>query len=224
QGVVSLRQLIMAPRHALIRDIMEKQVVAVKASDDREVVAKELARYDLIAIPVLDDSGRMVGIVTHDDVIDVVVEEATEDAYRMGAVAPMEEHYLEANFVTLWRKRAFWLACLFVAELATFNALAYFENEIQRMVVLSLFIPLCISTGGNSGSQAATLITRAMALGQVQLRDWYRVFRHEMFMGLALGGTLGVIGFGRALMTSSDVRGEVPLLELALVIAQTVAF
>src|SRR5581483_10359176 len=152
QGVVSLRQLIMAPRHALIRDIMEKQVVAVKASDDREVVAKELARYDLIAIPVLDDSGRMVGIVTHDDALDVVVEEATEDAYRMGAVAPMEENYLEISYLELWKKRAMWLSVLFFAELLTFTALSAFEDAIVEVVVLSLFVPLCISTGGNSGS------------------------------------------------------------------------
>ena len=132
-----------------------------------------MARYDLLAMPVVDSDGRLVGIVTHDDVIDVVVSEATEDVHRMGAVGPMAENYLEASFVQLWRNRAFWLSCLFVAELFTFTALAYFEDAIAEVVVLSLFVPLCISTGGNSGSQAATLITRAMALGQVGVRDWY---------------------------------------------------
>ena len=164
----------------------------------------------------------MVGIVTHDDVIDVVVEEATEDAYRMGAVGPMAENYLEANFVTVWRKRAFWLSCLFLAELFTFSALAHFEDAIAEVVVLSLFVPLCISTGGNSGSQAATLITRAMALGQVTNRDWFRVLRHELVMGLALGLTLGAIGFVRAYFTPDSVRGGVDRFGLAQVICLAV--
>jgi len=163
----------------------------------------------LIAIPVVDEQNRMVGIVTHDDVIDVVVEKATEDVHRMGAVGPMAENYLEANFVTVWRKRAFWLACLFGAELFTFTALSYFDEAINRVVVLALFVPLCISTGGNSGSQAATLITRALALGQVRLSDWVRVLRHELTMGLVLGLTLGIIGFVRGSITPEDVRGNI---------------
>ncbi len=207
-GVLSLRDLILAPRHSQIRDIMEKQIVTVRATEDREQVAQQLARYDLLAIPVVDDQNRMVGIVTHDDVIDVVVQEATEDAHRMGAVGPLAENYLEASFVTIWRKRAVWLACLFGAELFTFTAMAYFEDRIEKVAVLALFVPLCLSTGGNSGSQAATLITRAMALGQVKLRDWLRVLGHELGMGLALGITLGLIGFIRAAVTPADVRGE----------------
>jgi magnesium transporter len=162
----------------------------------------------LLAIPVVDDQGRMVGIVTHDDIIDVVVQEATEDVHRMGAVAPMAENYLTANFVTVWRKRSIWLACLFIAELFTFTALSYFDEAINAVVVLALFVPLCISTGGNSGSQAATLITRAMALGQVTLHDWTRVLRHEVMMGFVLGLTLGLIGFLRGALTPEDVRGN----------------
>jgi magnesium transporter len=208
-GVLSLRNLILAPRHALIRDLMEDQVVAVRATDSPDKVAKSMAQYDLIAIPVVDEQGRMVGIITHDDIIDVVVQEATEDVHRMGAVAPMAENYLTANFVTVWRKRAFWLSCLFIAELFTFTALSYFDEAINRVVVLALFVPLCISTGGNSGSQAATLITRAMALGQVTLTDWLRVLRHELAMGLVLGLTLGVIGFVRGTLTPEDVRGNI---------------
>ncbi len=207
-GVASLRDLILAPRHVLIKDIMEDQVVSVHASDDRDVVAKEMAQYDLIAIPVLDEQNRMVGIITHDDVIDVVVQEATEDAHRMGGVGPMAENYLTANFITVWRKRAFWLSCLFVAELFTFTALAHFDEAINSVVVLALFVPLCISTGGNSGSQAATLITRAMALGQVTLSDWFKVLQHELSMGLVLGLTLGGIGFIRGSFTPEDVRGN----------------
>jgi magnesium transporter len=222
-GVLSLRELILAGRHALIRDLMETQFVSVRVGDDREIVATELARYDLIAIPVVDDNNRMVGIVTHDDIIDVVVEEATEDAYRMGAVGLLAENYLDMSFVTVWRKRAFWLACLFVAEFFTFTAMAHYEEQISKLVVLSLFIPLCLSTGGNSGSQAATLITRAMALGQVQLRDWFNVIRHELLMGLALGATLGAIGFLRAFATPDAVRGaSVDRLGLAYVICLAV--
>lgn len=194
-GVVSLRDLIMAPPQSLIRDVMEDQVVSVKTGDDREIVAKEIAHYDLLAIPVVDEHGRMVGIITHDDVIDVVVQEATEDVHRMGAVSPLEENYLEANFVTIWRNRAFWLACLFIGGMFTIFALARFQEALAELLILSLFIPLCISTGGNSGSQAATLITRALALGQLSGSDWFRVFRHELVMGIALGLTLGALGF-----------------------------
>jgi len=208
-GVVSLRELILAPRNALMRDIMEAQTVAVKVTDDPEHVAQELARYDLLAIPVVDEQGRMVGIVTHDDVIDVVVKEATEDVYRIGGVGPLAENYLEANFITVWRKRAAWLAILFVAELFTFTALSYFDEAINAVVVLALFVPLCISTGGNSGSQAATLITRALALGQVTPAHWVKVIRHELLMGIVLGLTLGTIGYVRGAITPEDIRGNI---------------
>ena len=203
-GVVSLRDLILAARNTRIRDIMEETVVTVKATDDRELVAQVMARYDLIAIPVLDSEGRMVGIVTHDDVMDVVVKEATEDAYRMGAVGALEENYLEANFVTIWRKRAVWLAALFVAEMFTFNAMAFFDDAMKTVTVLALFVPLCLSTGGNSGSQAATLIIRAMALGHVTLKNWLHVIRHELMMGAVLGLTLGAIGLLRTWFLTPD--------------------
>ncbi len=207
-GVVSLRELILASRRAVLADLMDTNPVTVRVTDDREKVAQEITRYDLLAIPVIDAEDRLVGIVTYDDVIDVVVSEATEDVHRMGAVGPLTENYLEARFAVIWRKRAVWLACLFLAELFTFTALSYFEDAIAAVVVLSLFVPLCISTGGNSGSQAATLITRAMALGQVDNRDWKRVFRHEVAMGLVLGLTLGGIGFVRASLTPASVRSS----------------
>ncbi len=206
-GVVSLRDLILAPRNALVRDLMEEEMQTLRATDDRERAAQELARYDFLAMPVVDDEGRLVGIVTHDDVIDVVVQEATEDVHLMGGVGPLAEDYLEAPFVTIWRKRASWLALLFGAELFTFTALSHFEDEIGKLVVLSLFVPLCISTGGNSGSQAATLITRALALGQLTAASWARVLRHELLMGLVLGLTLGLIGFFRGALTPADIRG-----------------
>src|SRR5215831_6108849 len=149
-GVVSLRDLIMAPRQAVLRDIMEKDIVRVKATDDGEFVAKEIARFDLIAMPVVDGDGRLVGIVTYDDVIDVVVQEATEDVHRMGAVAPLAENYLQAHFFTVWRKRIVWLAALFIAEMFTFNAMAHFDDAMKAVTVLALFVPLCLSVGGDS--------------------------------------------------------------------------
>ena len=209
-GVVSLRELILAPRRAPVREIMDTNPVTVRVTDDREKVAQELSEYDLLAVPVLDADNRLVGIVTYDDAIDVVVSEATEDVHRLGAVAPLADNYLEASFALIWRKRAVWLSCLFLAELFTFTALSYFEDAIAAVVVLSLFVPLCISTGGNSGSQAATLITRALALGQVTNRDWRRVLRHEVAMGVVLGLTLGAIGFVRASFTPASVRSSAP--------------
>ncbi len=229
-GMVSLRNLILATRQARIGDIMQKDIVTVKLNDDRELVAQQMARYDFLAMPVVDDEGRLVGIVTHDDAIDVVVQEATEDVQRMGGVTPLTENYLEGSFVQVWRKRAMWLAALFVAEMFTFNAMAYFDEAMKSVTVLALFIPLCLSTGGNSGSQAATLITRAMALGQVTVHDWLRVLRHELLMGLALGVTLGLIGFVRAgLLTPEHVlvnpagAPQTSLWKLMLVISQSVA-
>jgi magnesium transporter len=206
-GVISLRDLILAPRHAVIRDLMKEEIVGLKFDDDPELAAELLARYDLIAIPVLDPDGGMLGIVTHDDVIDVIQQEATEDIQKQAAISPLGESYMAASFYRIWRSRAFWLSMLFVAELATFTVMSFFEDAISAVVVLSLFVPLCISTGGNSGSQAATLITRALALGEVRLTDWKRVLRRELFMGLALGLTLGVIAFFRGAATGSETRG-----------------
>jgi magnesium transporter len=222
-GSVSLRNLILAKPAALVGDMMEREVISVPIDADQDFVARELAKYDFLAIPVVDHEGRLVGIVTHDDVIDVVVEEATEEAQRMASVVPLGEDYLSLPIVTVWRKRSAWLACLFVAELFTFTALAHFEDELGKIIALSLFVPLCISTGGNSGSQAATLITRAMALGQIGPHDWLRVIRHELVMGVVLGLTLGAIGFFRAAATPAAVLAGADRWMLALVIAQAVA-
>jgi len=206
-GIISLRDLILAPRHKLLSELMEEELVSLKYSDDRQAAAELLARYDFIAVPVLDDNGGMLGIVTHDDALDVVQEEATEDLQRQGGVTPLREGYLEASFFKIYRSRAFWLSLLFVAELGTFTVLKQFEELIAQVVVLSLFIPLAISTGGNSGSQASTLVTRALALGEVTRTDYLRLIRREILMGLALGLTLGLIGFFRGAFTSNDTRG-----------------
>jgi magnesium transporter len=222
-GFVSLHDLILARPMATIDSIMQREVISVPVDADQEDVARTMARYDFLAIPVVDADNRLVGIVTHDDVMDVVVQEATEDVHRMGGVGVMVEHYLEAPFFTLWRKRSVWLACLFGAELLTFTALSYFENAIATITVLSLFLPLCIATGGNSGSQAATLITRAMSLRQVRPADWLRVLRHELLMGLALGLTLGLIGYARAALTPESILSGADRWMLAMVISQSVA-
>jgi magnesium transporter len=223
-GFVSLRDLILAKPAAMIRDIMQEEVVTVRADQDQEDVARELAKYDFIAVPVVDNENRIIGIITHDDVLDVLVEEATEDAFHMAGVGTMEENYLEVPFTTVWRKRSLWLSCLFVAELFTFTALAEYQDAIDSITVLALFVPLCISTGGNSGSQAATLITRAMALGQITPRQWWRVLRHEILMGVALGVTLGIIGFVRAAMTPHSVLDDkADRWMLAVVIGESVA-
>lgn len=222
-GFVSLRDLVLARPTALVRDVMQEEVISVRVEQDQEEVARQMAKYDFLAIPVVDAENRLVGIVTYDDVLDVVTEEATEDVQKFGGITPIEDNYLETPFVTVWRKRAWWLSALFIAELFTFTALATYERAIDAVLALSLFIPLCISTGGNSGSQAATLITRALALGQIRLSEWWRVLRHELFMGVALGTTLGLIGFARAYLTPQSVLGEADRLLLALVIGQAVA-
>jgi magnesium transporter len=224
RGVVSAKDLVrsMSKPNTLVDDLAERAIVSVEAQEDQGAVAEKVAQYDLHAIPVVDHEHHLLGIITHDDVIDVMREEATEDAYRLGAVEPMEENYLEVSFATIWRKRSVWLSCLFVAEIFTFNAMESFNDEIQKVSVLAMLVPLCISTGGNSGSQAATLITRAMAMGHVKLHDWLKVLRHELGMGLALGATLGAIAFGRAFLTKSYVLGGVDVWQLAQVMALSV--
>lgn len=224
RGVCSLRDLILSPRQTLLRDLMNREAVSLLATDDREHVAQELQRYDLLALPVLDEQKRLVGIVTHDDVMDVVVEEATEDVHRMGAVGPMAENYLDAGFLTVWRKRVGWLSLLFVAGSFTILALRGFQESLERVPVLALFVALCIGTGGNSGSQAATLITRALALGQLTGQQWVRVLLHELRMGLALGLSLGLMGFVICSLLAQWILDdpEIAWWRLGLVVSQAV--
>ncbi len=196
-GIVSLRDLILAPRHAKISDLMETEFVALKLDDDRKTAAETLARYDFIAMPVVDPDGGMLGIVTHDDVIDVLQQEATEDLQKQAGVGPIEGAYLEARFVSVWWNRVKWLSAVFVAQMFTINAMAFFQVKIETITVLAIFVPLCLSVGGNTGSQAATLVIRAMALGEVRVADWFRVFRRELLMGTALALSLGALALFR---------------------------
>jgi magnesium transporter len=197
QGVVSFRELISAERSRKVREIMHTDYVFVQEDADQEVVAQLLAKRRLLAVPVLDQDGHMLGVVTSADVAEIVQEEAGEDIVKIGGMEALEGPYLEVTFGQMVRKRAGWLAILFVGEMLTATAMGFFSNEIERAVVLALFIPLIISSGGNSGSQATTLVIRAMALGELRLRDWWRVIRRELAAGLALGTILGVIGISR---------------------------
>jgi magnesium transporter len=199
-GVVSLRELFSAPGDARMRDLMHADLVTISEETDQEEVSQLLAKHDLLAIPVVDHEERMKGIVTFDDVADVVVEEATEDIQKLGGSAALAEPYLEAGLGEMVRKRAGWLSALFLGEMLTTSAMASFEGEIAKAVVLALFVPLIISSGGNSGSQASTLIVRALALGEVRLRDWWRVMRREVVAGVCLGSILGGIGFARVML------------------------
>jgi magnesium transporter len=199
-GVVSFRQLFEASGSRKVRDLMQTEVVTVAEQMDQEDVGLLFARHSLLAIPVVDADGQMKGVVTVDDIVDVVQEEATEDIQKIGGMEALDEPYLDIRLWRMIRKRAGWLAALFVSETLTATAMGYYEHEIARAVVLALFIPLIISSGGNSGSQASTLVVRAMALGEVRLRDWWRVIRREFAAGLALGSILGMIGLLRILL------------------------
>ena len=203
QGVLSFRELFSARGHLKVSEVMNTDFVAVNDETDQEEVARVFADYDVVAVPVVDENNRMVGIVTVDDIVDVVEEETTEDVQKYGGMEALEEPYMRTTFVELMRKRVGWLALLFVGEMFTVSALGIFEEQLKTAVVLSLFIPLIISSGGNSGSQASTLVIRAMTVGEVRLRDWWRVARREVFSGLALGSVLGLMGFLRVTLGSA---------------------
>lgn len=196
-GVVSLRRLLLVAPTAKLKDIMTSDVISVGLESDQEEVAKLVTSYNVVAIPVVDSENRLVGTITVDDVIDVIKDETTEDIQKIGGVEALDEPYINTPFWTLVKKRARWLVVLFLGEMLTATAMGYFEKEIAKAVVLALFVPLVISSGGNSGSQAASLIIRALALGEVTLRDWWNVMRREIFSGLALGGLLGTVAFAR---------------------------
>jgi magnesium transporter len=192
-----IRQILLAGPETIISDLMDSRFISLKATDDQELAVKALKEADLNALPVTDSEGVLIGIVTADDIFDVAEEEATEDIQKMGGSEALDEPYLEIEIPTMVRKRATWLVVLFLSEMLTATAMGRFEDEIAKAVVLSIFVPLVISSGGNSGSQASTLIIRAMAVGEVKLRDWWRVMRREILSGLALGAILGTVGFLR---------------------------
>jgi len=199
-GVVSFRDLFAAPSDKRVRDVMRTEVTTLPPDLDQEAVANLFAESNLMAIPVVDAEGRIQGIVTVDDVVDVVREEATEDIQKIGGSEALDAPYLQVGLLEMVRKRAGWLSILFIGELLTASAMGRFEDEIARAVVLAVFIPLIISSGGNAGSQASTLVIRAMAVGEVKLRDWWLVFRRELAAGTVLGALLGALGWLRVML------------------------
>jgi len=196
-GVLSLRELLAAPPGAKISDVAWTEVMSVRPDADRQEVASITANYDLIAVPVVSESGHIMGVVTVDDVIDAMREVQTEDIQKLGGMEALDEPYTSISFWGMIRKRGGWLCLLFLGELLTASAMQGFEDELKRALVLSLFVPLIVSSGGNSGSQATSLIIRAMALGELKAKDWWRVAIRELPTGITLGIMLGLLGFVR---------------------------
>lgn len=192
-----LRQLIFAEPNAKIEDQMNRSFVTLHADQDRAEAVQLMSRYDRTALPVVDSRGALIGIVTHDDVADAAQAEATEDMQKMGGVAVLEEPFDKASVFSLVKKRAPWLALLFLSELLTSNTLRYFDQYMSKVIVLAAFVPAIISSGGNSGSQASTLVIRALSLGEVKVSDWFRILRRELAVAGLLGAIIGCIGFVR---------------------------
>jgi len=204
---VRTREVLLTSPDRKISDLMDRHFVALKASDDQATAVAEFRQYDRTALPVTDTAGVLIGIVTIDDVLEVAEAEATKDMQRLGGSEALDEPYTEIAFGKMIRKRAGWLTALFLGEMLTATAMKAYENEISKAVVLALFVPLIISSGGNSGSQASTLVVRALALGELTLRDWWMVIRREFLAGLTLGGILGTIGFVRIVVWSAFSPG-----------------
>ena len=196
-GVMSLRELLAAPAGAKVSDIAWTEVVSVTPQSDREEVARVIANYDMLAVPVVSESGHVMGVITVDDVIDAIQEEQTEDVQKLGGMEALDEPYSTISFWRMIKKRAGWLSALFLGEMLTATVLGAYQSEIDKQTLLALFLPLIISSGGNSGSQGTSLLIRALALREVALKDWWRVAGRELATGMALGTILAIIGFSR---------------------------
>ncbi len=205
-GELSLKELMIAPGERRIRDIMRRDVVSVSTDTDQEHVAGIFEGYDLIALPVVDREGRLIGIITHDDVLDVVREEATEDIHKMGGLAAPEEEYFKAGLLRNVKKRVGWLGALILLESFSSNILKVYSASLETVVALAFFIPMLIDTGGNTGTQSATLVIRGMATGEIRLREGLKVVLRESMIGLVLGLLLGAFAYARAYMTQRDPR------------------
>ena len=206
---IRIREVLLSPADRVVADLMNENFIALQVNDDQETAVNAFSKYNRVALPVLDAGGTVLGIVTVDDVLSVAQEENTDDIQKFGGVEALDEPYTTIPLLRMVKKRAGWLVILFLSEMLTATAMGFFEKEIAKAVVLALFVPLIISSGGNSGSQAATLIIRAMALGEVTLKEWWLVMRREVFSGLTLGSILGVIGFFRIAIWSffTDLYG-----------------
>jgi magnesium transporter len=220
---IRLRDLVLADPNAAVSDVMDGNYVFLRAHDDQEEAVRTFKKYDRSVLPVVDSMNVLVGIVTVDDVLDVAEQEETEDVHKMAAVAVIDAPYLEASAVTMVRKRAPWLFLLFCGELVTITAMHRFQATLEAIVILAVFIPLIISSGGNSGSQAASLVIRALAIGELTLGDWWRVLRRELLSGLMFGSILGVAAFVTALIFGWYLRSQgQPLSPGAVTVAFTV--
>jgi magnesium transporter len=200
---IRIREFLLSPLRRRVKKLMNFNFVSLKVNDDQETAVNVFKKYDKTALPVTDASGVLVGIVTIDDVLDVAEEEATEDIQKIAAVEALDEPYPDISLYNMIKKRAGWLSILFVGELLTATAMGFFEDEIQRKILLALFVPLIISSGGNSGSQAATLVIRALALGEITLKNWFSIFKREILTGLVLGVILAILGFIRIVIWQS---------------------
>jgi len=197
---VRLRNVVVADLTTPVVELLEPQITTLHATDDQETAVAAFRKYDVTLLPVVDSHDKLVGVVTVDDVLDVIEKETTEDMQKMGGMEALDAPYLKISLPQMVKKRAGWLSILFLSEMFTSTAMGYFEKEIEKATVLMLFLPLILSSGGNSGSQATTLIIRAMALRDVALRDWWRVFKRELLGGVALGCVLAVLGIARILL------------------------
>ncbi len=207
---VRVRRFLLSPLDRPVRELLDGNYTMLLPTDDREKALTLFKQFDRVALPVVDESKKLIGIITVDDMLDVAEAEATEDIQKLGGSEALDEPYITIALHRMVKKRASWLVVLFLGEMFTATAMAYFEDELKRAAVLALFIPLITSSGGNAGSQASTLVIRAMALGEFKLRDWWRVMRRELGAGLALGVILGAIGFLRITIWSrfSNIYGE----------------
>lgn len=222
RGLVSARRLLAAIRHPETRlsDLMETGLVTAQVNDSEIEVADKVSRYDLLAIPVVDEERKMLGIITHDDIMDVIRDEATRDAHRAAGVAPLEKTYLDTSLLSLAWKRGIWLTVLFIAALLTAFALRYYAGDLDKWAWLVLFVPLVVSSGGNSGNQSATLVITGLASKEISTRDWYRLLKREFVVSSLLGLFLGLCGLVVASMVSPEAR----LPENILVLPVTIAF
>ncbi len=207
---IRVRRFLLAAPETKVSALMDGNFATLEPTDDREKALGVFRKYDRVALPVTGPDRRLIGIVTADDMLDVAAEEATEDIQKLGGSEALDEPYTTIALTKMVKKRAGWLVVLFLGEMLTATAMSYFEDEIAKAVVLALFVPLIISSGGNAGSQAATLVIRALALGEFRLRDWWRVMRRELAAGLMLGAILGAIGFIRIVLWAqfSGIYGE----------------
>lgn len=210
QGVlvdhVSIRTILLSDPDQSVGELNNRNIVSLSAYDDQETAVETFKKHDLNTLPVTDSTGHIVGIVTIDDILDVEEEETTEDIQKIGGMQALEVPYITASVGNMVKKRAGWLMILFIGELFTTAALGYFEHELAKAIILVSFVPLIMASGGNSGSQASTLVIRAISLGEVSLRDWWRIMQREIFSGLALGGILGSMGFIWTFIAHSDIE------------------